>query len=299
MPQPSNREPFLGALKMGEDSSADLAGSLGEKALRIRRDIIRMTYAAGSGHPGGSLSVADLVTTLVFNELRLDPEHPEWPDRDRLVMSKGHAAPALYAALALRGLIPESELLALRRLGSPLQGHVDRNKLSWIEASTGCLGQGIGMAVGMALDARLAHRPARVYAILGDGECQAGLTWEALMAGGHYGLANLTVILDRNGIETDGPTESIMGIEPIADKFRAFRYHTLEIDGHDFRSILDAFSEARRVKDRPTAIVARTVKGKGVSFMEGQSSWHGKAPSRAEAEQALRELGDPRGVPAR
>ena len=299
MPQPSNSEPFLRAPYMEEDSSAGLVRSLEEKALQVRRDVIRMTYAAGSGHPGGSLSVTDLLTTLIFEELRLDPEHPDWPDRDRLVLSKGHAAPALYAALALRGFIPEAQLLTLRRLGSPLQGHVDRNKLAWIEASTGCLGQGIGMAVGMALDARLAHRPSRVYAVLGDGECQAGLTWEALMAGGHYRLANLTVILDRNGIETDGPTESIMGIEPIGDKFRAFRYHTLEIDGHDFRAILEAFREARRVKDRPTAIVARTVKGKGVSFMEGQAAWHGKAPSKADAEAALRELGDARGVPPR
>lgn len=284
---------------MGDDPSADRLRSLEEKALRVRRDIIRMTYAAGSGHPGGSLSVTDLLTSLVFEELRLDPAHPDWPDRDRLVMSKGHAAPAVYAVLAHRGLIPESELLSLRRLGSALQGHVDRNKLAWIEASTGCLGQGIGMAVGMALDARLAQRPSRVYAVLGDGECQAGLTWEALMAGGHYRLANLTVILDRNGIETDGPTESIMGIEPIGDKFRAFRYHTLEIDGHDLRAILGAFTEVHRVTDRPTAIIARTVKGKGVSFMEGQSAWHGKAPSKAEAEQALRELGDDRGVPSR
>ncbi len=284
---------------MEEDVPSDLVSSLEERALQIRREVIRMTYAAGSGHPGGSLSVTDLVAALLFHEMRLDPEHPDWPERDRLVLSKGHAAPALYAALALRGLVPESALLTLRRLGSPLQGHVDRNKLPWIEASTGCLGQGIGMAVGMALDARLAHRPSRVYAVLGDGECQAGLTWEALMAGGHYRLANLTVILDRNGIETDGSTESIMGIEPIADKFRAFRYHTLEIDGHDLRSILGALSEARRVTDRPTAIVARTVKGKGVSFMEGQASWHGKAPSKAETEQALRELGDARGVPPR
>ena len=299
MPQRSSSEPFLRAPQMEEGTSADLVRSLEEKALRIRRDIVRMTYAAGSGHPGGSLSVTDLLTALLFHEVRIDPEHVDWPDRDRLVLSKGHAAPALYAALALRGLVPEEELLTLRRLGSPLQGHVDRNKLAWVEASTGCLGQGIGMAVGMALDARLAHRPSRVYAVLGDGECQAGPTWEALMAGGHYRLGHLTVVLDRNGLETDGPTESILGIEPIADKFRAFRYHTLEIDGHDFPAILGALAEARKVTDRPTAIVARTVKGKGVSFMEGQHSWHGKAPSRAEAEKALLELGDPRGVPAR
>ncbi len=284
---------------MTEEAPAELVATLRDAAVKIRREIIRMTYAAGSGHPGGSLSVTDLVTALLFHELRYDPQRPDWPDRDRLVMSKGHAAPAFYAALAIRGILPPEELLTLRKLGSRLQGHVDRNKLPWVEASTGCLGQGIGMAVGMALDARLAKRPSRVYAVLGDGECQSGWTWEALMAGGHYRLGNLVAILDRNGIETDGPTESIMGIEPIADKFRAFRYHTLEIDGHDFPAILRALAEARTVTDKPTAIVARTVKGKGVSFMEGQHSWHGKAPSAAEAEKALRELGDPRGVPSR
>ena len=258
-----------------------------------------MIYAAGGGHPGGSLSVTDLLTALLFHEMQGDPADYRRPDRDRLVLSKGHAAPALYAALAVRGVIPREELLTLRKLGSRLQGHVDRNKLPYIEASTGCLGQGIGMAVGMALDARLAKRANRVYAVLGDGECQAGMTWEALMAGGHYRLSNLLVILDRNGLETDGSTESIMGIEPIADKFRAFRYHTIEIDGHDFPQILSAFAEARRFTEGPTAIVARTVKGKGVSFMEGQHSWHGKAPSKAEAEKALAELGFPEEVPPR
>lgn len=260
-------------------------------ATEIRRDIIRMTYAAGSGHPGGSLSVTDLVTALVFHELKLDPQQPHWPERDRLVLSKGHAAPALYAALARRGYFPVEELATLRKLGSRLQGHVDRRKLPGIEASTGCLGQGIGMAVGLALDQRLRHGSARVYAILGDGECQAGPTWEALMAGGHYGLDQLTVILDRNRFETDGDTESIMGIEPIADKFRAFRYHTLEIDGHDLPQILGAFRTARATTGRPTAIVARTVKGKGVSFMEHQFAYHGKPPTREEAERALGELG--------
>lgn len=256
-----------------------------------------MIFAAGSGHPGGSLSVTDLLTALVFHEMRLDPSRPEWPERDRLVLSKGHAAPALYAALSLRGFLPHDELLTLRQLGSRLQGHADRNKLSVIEASTGCLGQGVGMAVGMALDARLASSSRRVYAVLGDGECQAGPTWEALMAGAHFRLANLVVLLDRNLYETDGSTEEIMGIEPIAEKFRAFGYHTLEIDGHDFVQILSALDEARRTTDGPTALVARTVKGKGVSFMEGKSSWHGKAPNRAEAEKALTELGASLEVP--
>jgi transketolase len=265
----------------------DLAGT----AKEIRRQIIRMTYRARSGHPGGSLSATDLLTALVFHEMRLDPAHPDWPDRDRLVLSKGHAAPALYAALALRGFLPIEELATLRQLGSRLQGHVDRKRLPGVEASTGCLGQGLGIAVGMALDARLARRTHRVYALLGDGECQAGPTWEALLAGGHYALDNLLVIIDRNRYETDGDTESIMGVEPLADKLRAFRYETIEIDGHDFPQILDAFDHARATRGRPTAIIARTVKGRGVSFMENTSAYHGKPPTREEAETALRELG--------
>jgi transketolase len=272
-------------------ASPDLVDQLSATARQIRQDIIRMTYHAGGGHPGGSLSVTDLVTALVFHELRIDPEHPDWPERDRLVLSKGHAAPALYSALAHRGFFDPKILTTLREIGSPLQGHVDRRKLPAIEASTGCLGQGIGMAVGMALDARLARRSSRVYAIIGDGEGQAGLTWEALMAGGHYALDNLVVILDRNGLETDGKTEDLMGIEPIADKFRAFRYETLELDGHSFPAILDGLARARATKGHPTAIVARTVKGKGVSFMENKHAWHGKPPNREEAERALAELG--------
>lgn len=281
------------------DVSPEELHRLEELARTIRQEVVRMTYVAGSGHPGGSLSVTDLVTALLFSEMRVDPARPAEPDRDRLVLSKGHAAPALYAALSLRGFLPREELLTLRKLGSRLQGHVDRNKLPCIEASTGCLGQGVGMAVGMALDARAAGRSNRVYAILGDGECQAGPTWEALLAGAHYRLSNLVVLLDRNGFETDGSTEEILGIEPIAEKFRAFRYHTIEIDGHDFRQILGALGEARTVSTGPTAIVARTVKGKGVSFMEGTAAWHGKAPSKAEAERALAELGAPPEVPAR
>ena len=271
---------------MPETPPVELLRSLELTAREIRKEVIRMTFAAQSGHPGGSLSVTDLVTALVFHELKIDPARVDWPERDRLVLSKGHASPALYAALALRGFLPRAELASFRKLGSRLQGHVDRTKLPVIEASTGCLGQGIGMA----LDARLRSASYRTYAILGDGECQAGPTWEALMAGGHYRLSNLVAILDRNGLETDGTTESIMGIEPIADKFRAFRYHTLEIDGHDFPQILAALEEARRTTDAPTAIVARTVKGKGVSFMEGKHQYHGKPPNAAEAERALAEL---------
>jgi len=283
---------------MGEPYPEELLRSLESTAREIRQEVIRMTYAAQSGHPGGSLSVTDVLTALVFHELRIDPAHPDAPERDRLVLSKGHASPAMYAALALRGYLPREELASFRKLGSRLQGHVDRGKLPCIEASTGCLGQGIGMAVGMALDARLRKGPQRVYAILGDGECQAGPTWEALMAGGHYRLSNLLVILDRNELETDGSTESIMGIEPIAEKFRAFRFHTIEVNGHSFPELLDAFAEARRTTDGPTAIVAHTVKGKGVSFMEGKHQFHGKPPNAAEAEQALAELSrEPGGRP--
>jgi len=277
---------------MPEGTPVEVVHSLEATAREIRKEVIRMTFAAQSGHPGGSLSVTDLLTALVFHELKIDPARQDWPDRDRLVLSKGHASPALYAALALRGFLPREELASFRQLGSRLQGHVDRTKLPCIEASTGCLGQGIGMGVGMALDARLRGSSYRTYAVLGDGECQAGPTWEALMAGGHYALDNLVVLLDRNGLETDGKTEDLMGIEPIADKFRAFRYDTLEIDGHDFSAIIGALSHARASKGHPTAIVARTVKGKGVSFMENKHAWHGKAPNREEAERAPAELGE-------
>ncbi len=283
---------------MAEEVPAELVRSLEGTAREVRKEVIRMTFAAQSGHPGGSLSVADILTTLVFHELRIDPARVDWPDRDRLVLSKGHASPAMYATLALRGFLPREELSTFRQLGSRLQGHVDRTKLPCIEASTGCLGQGIGMAVGMALDARLRKASYRTYAVIGDGECQAGPTWEALMAGGHYRLSNLVVILDRNGLETDGSTEAIMGIEPIVEKFRAFRYHTIDIDGHSIPALLDAFAEARRTTDGPTAIVARTVKGKGVSFMEGKHQYHGKAPNSAEAEQALAELSRGEGAPS-
>ncbi len=250
-----------------------------------------MTYHAGSGHPGGSLSVTDIVTALVFHELRIDTDHPDWPDRDRLVLSKGHAAPALYSALAHRGFFDPKILPTLSEIGSPLQGSVNHRTLPAIEVSTGAPGQGLGVAVGMALDARLAKRPSRVYAIIGDGECRAGLTWEALLAGGHYALDNLVVLLDRNDPDTDYRGENRMSIEPIADKFRAFGYDALEIDGHNFPAIFEALARARATKGHPTAIIARTVTGKGVSFMENQDAWHGKPPTREEAERALAELG--------
>lgn len=276
---------------MGEEIPAELVASLESTAREIRAEIVRMTFAAGSGHPGSSLSAVEILVALLFHEMKIDPARPDLPDRDRLVLSKGHAAPALYAALALRGFLPREELRTLRQLDSRLQGLVDRTTLPGVDASTGGLGQGIGVAVGMALDSQLARRPSRVYSIVGDGECQVGSTWEALMAGAQYRLANLAVVVDRNGLSTGGPTEASMGIEPIADKLRAFRYHTVEVDGHDVRQILRALREARVTVDAPTAIVARTIKGRGVSFMEGNPSWHGQAPTRAEAERALAELG--------
>lgn len=256
----------------------------------MRRWIVKMLAEAGSGHPGGSLSAADLVACLYFWEMRHRPHEPYWEDRDRFVLSKGHAAPVLYAALAASGYFPADELLTLRKLGSRLQGHPDMRKLPGVEASTGSLGQGIGWAVGMALACRLDGRPSRVYVLLGDGELEEGSVWEALMAAAHYRLSNLTVIVDYNRLQIDGPVAEVMSPEPVADKFRAFGLTVLEIDGHDIKDIMTALEAARNNQARPTAIIARTVKGKGVSFMEGQVDWHGKAPGREEAEKALAEM---------
>lgn len=268
----------------------NVVAALAAKSRLIRRHIIRMIGEAGSGHPGGSLSAADIVTALFFHEMRLDPARPEWPDRDRFVLSKGHAAPLLYAALAERGYFPVEELTTLRKLGSRLQGHPDMRKLPGVEISTGSLGQGLSVANGMALAARLDGRDTRVYALLGDGEIQEGQVWEAAMAAAHYALENLVVFIDYNGLQIDGPVNEVMAPEPVPDKWRAFGWHVLEIDGHDFGQILAALAEARRNGGRPTAVVARTVKGKGVSFMEHGVDWHGVAPKGEQVEQALREL---------
>lgn len=260
------------------------------KAKNIRRHIIRMLGRAGSGHPGGSLSAADIVTALFFHEMRLNPGEPDWPDRDRFVLSKGHAAPLLYAALAERGYFPVEELMTLRSLGSRLQGHPDMKKLPGVEMSTGSLGQGLAAANGMALAARLDGKDYRVYVLLGDGEIQEGMVWEAAMASAHYKLDNLVAFVDHNGLQIDGPIAEVMSPEPVADKWRAFGWHTLCIDGHDMEQILAALAEARAVKGRPTMIVAETVKGKGCSFMEGKEDWHGVAPNPEETEKALLEL---------
>ena len=263
-----------------------------EYAAAMRREIIRMLAAAGSGHPGGSLSATDIMAVLFNEELRIDPKDPRDPDRDRFVLSKGHAAPALYAALALKGYLPVEQLTDLRKLGSPLQGHPDANKLPGVDVSTGSLGQGLSQACGMAIAGKLDNKDYRVYAVCGDGEQQEGQIWEAAMLAAHYKLDNLTAFVDHNHLQIDGDIEKVLSPEPLADKWRAFGWHVIEIDGHDLAAIRAAIAEAKTVKGQPTMIVAETVKGKGVSFMENQASWHGSAPNAEQAAQALRELGE-------
>ena len=264
---------------------------LKKKAGDIRIDIIREIHAAGSGHPGGSLSAADIITYLYFAEMDVDPQNPDRPDRDRFVLSKGHAAPALYAALAEKGFFPKETLFTLRKLGSILQGHPDKKKVPGVEMSTGSLGQGISAAVGMALAAKTDGRKNRVYALLGDGELQEGIVWEAAMAASHYKLDNLTAFVDWNGLQIDGKNEDVMTVAPVGEKFMAFGWNVQLIDGHDFGQIEQAVDNAKRIKGCPQMIVARTVKGKGVSFMENEAGWHGKAPDDAQAKQAVEELG--------
>lgn len=269
--------------------------ALEEIARECRVQIIRMLTHAGSGHPGGSLSVIDIVTALMFGRMRHDPRHPDWPDRDRLVLSKGHAVPALYAAMARAGYFPASLLPTLRKLGSPLQGHPDRVALPGIEAATGSLGQGLSVALGMGLGLRMAGSPARVYCVLGDGEIQEGQVWEAAMAGPKLGqprhpLDNVTVILDYNRIQLDDFVAKVLDIEPLAKKWEAAGWPVLEIDGHAMGQILAALETASSTRGTPTMIVAHTVKGKGVSFMENEPEWHGKAPKPAEAVRAIREI---------
>jgi len=264
---------------------------LRQVAARVRRHIIGMIGLAGSGHPGGSLSAADLLTALYFRVLRLNPADPAWPERDRFVLSKGHAAPALYAVLAERGFFPVEELRGLRRLGSILQGHPDMKSTPGVEASTGSLGQGLSFGVGLAAAAKLDRAAWRVYVMLGDGELQEGQVWEAAMSAVHFRLDNLTAIVDCNGLQIDGPVEEVMSISPLVDKWRAFGWNVLSIDGHDMVQILDALETADRQSGRPTVILARTVKGRGVGFMENRAEWHGKAPSGEQLEEALRALG--------
>jgi transketolase len=267
------------------------AAELKEMAKKLRRHVITMTATAGSGHPGGSLSAADIITALYFRVLHHDPENPQWLERDRFILSKGHAAPILYAALAEAGYFPVSELATLRRLDSRLQGHTDRNLTPGVEMSAGSLGIGLSFAIGVALAARLDSRTYRTYALLSDGECEEGETWEAALAATHFNLDNLTAMVDCNAMQLSGWTRDIMNLEPLNRKWEAFGWHVIDIDGHDVDQILAAFPKAEKMKGKPTVIIARTIKGKGVSFMENSVVFHGKAPTREEAEKALEELG--------
>ena len=262
---------------------------LEEKAKKIRRLIIQMLAQAGSGHPGGSLSAADLVTALYFSVMRIKPSEPYWPQRDRFHMSKGHCCPLWYAVLAEAGYFPAEKLSTLRQLGSMLQGHPDR-RTPGVEVASGSLGQGLSVAVGMCLAAKLDKKDYRVYCLMGDGETQEGNIWEAAMAASHFKCDNLCAILDYNGFQIDGKVKDIMGIEPVIDKWRSFGWHTLEINGHDMGQILSAYDEVRQIKGKPSIIIAHTVKGKGVSFMENVVDFHGRAPTKEEAEKALKEL---------
>ena len=259
-------------------------------ACKVRMGIIESTHAAKCGHPGGSLSAADMFTYLYSKELNVDPKNPKWEDRDRFVLSKGHTAPGLYAALALKGFFPVEDLLTLRKVGSYLQGHSNMNSVPGVDMSTGSLGQGISTACGMALAAKLKGTGNRVYTLLGDGEIQEGQVWEACMFASHYKLDNLCVIVDNNGLQIDGNVAEVMSPYPIDEKFKAFGFDVQCIDGHDFDQIEAAFNQAKTVKGQPCAIIMKTIKGKDVSYMENNAGWHGKAPNDAEHVQAIEEL---------
>ncbi|MCD4688804.1 MAG: transketolase [Desulfuromonadaceae bacterium] len=263
---------------------------LEDTARHLRVEVLKMLHTSQSGHTGGSLSAIDVMTVLYYQRMRHDPSNPAWEDRDRFVLSKGHAAPALYACLAGCGYFPREDLKTLRRLGSHLQGHPDMNKTPGVDVCTGSLGQGISQAVGLAMATRLAARPSRVYTLLGDGEVQEGQVWEATMSAAHYGLGNLCAIVDQNGLQIDGATEDVMNVGPLGPKFLAFNWHVLEVDGHDIQAISRALDEAEAETERPTAIIARTVKGKGVSFFEHKASYHGVPPNDDELERALAAL---------
>ena len=267
-------------------SSEDLAAV----CKRLRRDIVIMIAKAGSGHPGGSLSAVEIVVALYYRIMRHKPSDPAWPDRDRFILSKGHAAPVLYATLAECGYFPKSECNTLRQIDSHLQGHADRTSTPGVEMSSGSLGQGLSFAIGTALAGRLDKASWRVYALLSDGECDEGQTWEAAMAAGHFKIDNLTAIVDKNGIQLSGFTRDIMNSDPLDKKFEAFGWNVIEINGHDMDQVLDGLKKAQTIKGIPTVIIAHTVKGKGVSFMENNVDFHGKAPNAEQLEKALKEL---------
>jgi transketolase len=270
--------------------SPGLIGRLQRQAAVIRGDILTMIHAARSGHPGGSLSAADIVTALYFHVLHIDPARPDWPQRDRFILSKGHACPVWYSCLAERGYFPVSELTSLREINSRLQGHPDMRKTPGVDMTTGSLGMGLSAGLGMALGLCQDGSPAHVYVMLGDGELNEGMVWEAAMCAAKYRLANLTAIVDYNDLQLDGTCGEVMPLEPLADKWLAFGWQVICIDGHDMRQILAALDEARSARDAPVVIIARTVKGKGVSFMENQCGWHGRAPNDAEYGRAMAEV---------
>ena len=259
-------------------------------ACKVRMGVIEGTYGAKAGHPGGSLSAAEIFTYLYFKEMNIDPKNPKWEGRDRFVLSKGHTAPGLYSVLANRGFFPVEDLPTLRHIDSYLQGHPNMNTVPGVDMSTGSLGQGISVAVGMALGAKHTGKTFRVYSLLGDGEIQEGQVWEACMAASHYKLDNLCIVVDNNGLQIDGKISDVMSPYPIVDKLKAFGFSVLPIDGHDFDAIEQAFNTAKQTKGMPTAIVITSIKGKDVSYMENQAAWHGKAPNDAEYEQAMTEL---------
>ncbi len=261
-----------------------------QKAIQVRKHIIASLHAAKSGHPGGSLSAADIITYLYYEEMNVDAKSPDMAERDRFVLSKGHVAPALYAVLAMKGYFPEEELLKLRKTGEMLQGHPDMKKTPGIDMSAGSLGQGVSVAVGMALSAKLSGEGYRVYTMLGDGEIQEGQVWEAAMFAGYRKLDNLVWIIDNNDLQIDGKVGDVCSPYPIAEKFEAFHFHVITIDGHDFDAIDAAFKEAKETKGKPTVIIAKTVKGKGVSFMENEASWHGTAPNDEQYAVAMADL---------
>ncbi len=263
---------------------------LAKIAVEVRKGIVTSVHSAKSGHPGGALSSADLLTYLFFEEMRVDPADPKNADRDRFVLSKGHIAPGYYSVLAQRGFFPVEELVGLRHIGSMLQGHPDMKHIPGVDMSTGSLGQGFSAAVGMALAAKMDGKDYRVYALAGDGEIEEGQIWEASMFAGAHHLDNLVLLVDNNGLQIDGPVDDICSPYPIGAKFEAFNFHVITIDGHDFDQIAAAFQEARETKDQPTAIIAKTTKGKGVSYMENQVGWHGKAPNDEEYAIAMEEL---------
>jgi len=264
---------------------------LAEKARRIRINALKAIHAAKSGHPGGSLSSADILATLYFGELNIDPKNPKMADRDKFVLSKGHAVPALYAALGERGFYEVNEMMTLRQVGSKFQGHPNMSKVPGIEMSTGSLGQGFSAAVGMAIAGKIDKNPGRVYALTGDGELQEGIVWEATMQAAHRKLDNLVAIVDLNGLQIDGKVSDVKCVCPVDEKFRSFGWNVINVDGHNFEELTTAFDEAKKCGGVPTAIIAHTHKGKGVSFMEDNAGWHGKAPSDEELAAAIEELG--------